>query len=378
MTPTVVGVVGARPNFIKMLPVIEALGDEGIDQVVVHTGQHYDRRMSENILVDLRFPTPDIHLGIGSGTHGEQTGRTIIAFEEVLLDERPELVIVAGDVNATIACALAAVKLGIPVAHIESGLRSGDWSMPEEINRVLTDRVSTLLFTHSPEAHENLASEGIPADRVHHVGNTMIDSLMRALPEARRRAAWERFGVQRHEYVLVTLHRPSNVDDRQQLSAIVDCLVGLAATGVAIVFPVHPRTLGALQELGHTDRLTQANVRCCEPLGYLDFLSLEAGAGAILTDSGGIQEESTALGVRCYTLRKNTERPVTLSLGTNVLIGDDPQAILGIRPTGEAPVPCHVPLWDGRAGERIGRIINDALQDSGLPITSRDIEWAAR
>jgi UDP-N-acetylglucosamine 2-epimerase (non-hydrolysing) len=376
MTPTVVGVVAARPNFIKMLPVIEALAEEPVDQVVVHTGQHYDRPMSDSILVDLRFPHPDIHLGIGSGTHGEQTGRTIIAFEQILLSAQPELVLVAGDVNATIACALAAVKLGIPVAHVESGLRSQDWSMPEEVNRVLTDRVSSLLFTHSPEAHDNLVAEGIPAERVHHVGNTMIDSLRRALPEALRRAAWERFGFEQHSYVLVTLHRPSNVDNADQLTGIVDGLAELAARGVPTVFPVHPRTLQALAALGLSSRLTRAGVRCSEPLGYLDFLSLEAGAGAILTDSGGIQEESTALGVRCYTLRKNTERPVTLSLGTNMLLGDDPGAIVDVRPTEAPPVPCAIPLWDGRAGQRIARVIADTLATSGSVADDRDVVGA--
>ncbi len=371
MSPKVVEVVGARPNFIKMIPVIEALDDhDGVQQLVVHTGQHYDQRMSDDILADLRFPTPDIHLGIGSGTHGEQTGRTIMAFEQVVMAERPDLVVVAGDVTATVACALATVKLGIPIAHVESGLRSHDWSMPEEINRILTDRVSTLLFTHSPEAVDNLAAEGIPTDRVHQVGNTMIDSLRRALPTALARAAWEGFGLEQHSYVLVTLHRPSNVDDLDRLEGIVASLAALATDGVPIVFPVHPRTMGALQRSAGLDRLVTCGVRCCEPLGYVDFLSLEVGAGAILTDSGGIQEESTALGVRCYTLRPNTERPVTVSLGTNELLGDDPEAILRVRPTGQQPVPCTVPLWDGRAGERIARVLSHSL-------TRQDVVWAA-
>jgi UDP-N-acetylglucosamine 2-epimerase (non-hydrolysing) len=294
-----------------------------------------------------------------------------MAFEQVLIGEHPDMVVVAGDVNATLACALAAVKLGIPVAHVESGLRSRDWSMPEEVNRVLTDRVSTLLFTHSPEAASNLMSEGIGPDRVHYVGNTMIDSLLRALPEARERVAWEGLGLRQYEYLLVTLHRPSNVDDAEQLDRIVAALVRLVAEGVPTVFPIHPRTAVMLERSGCLDRLKGAGVRCCAPLRYVDFLSLEVGAGAILTDSGGIQEESTALGVRCYTLRSNTERPVTVALGTNLLLGDDPKAIPRIRPTERPPIPCTIPLWDGKAGERIARVVNNAL------VHQQDIVWAA-
>ena len=375
MSPKVIHVVGARPNFIKMIPVIEALSDH-VQQLVVHTGQHYDKRMSENILADLRFPDPDIHLEIGSGTHGEQTGRTIMAFEQVVMSERPDLVVVAGDVNATLACALAAVKLGIPVAHVESGLRSRDWSMPEEINRILTDHASTLLFTHSPDADDNLAAEGIPASRVHQVGNTMIDSLLRARPAALSRAAWEDFGLDQHSYVLVTLHRPSNVDDPSQLRGIAASLAELASEAVPIVFPIHPRTLAALRQVRCLDRLVTSGVRCCEPLGYVDFVSLEIGAGAILTDSGGIQEESTALGVRCCTLRPNTERPVTTTLGTNVLLGSDPEAILRVRPTCQPPIPCTLPLWDGRAGERIARVVTDGLARHDAPVR-QDVVWAA-
>ena len=235
-------VVGARPNFVKMMPVFEALNNAGLEPLVVHTGQHYDQRMSGDVLADLGFPAPDIHLEIGSGTHAEQTGRTMIAFESLVLRHRPDMVVVAGDVSATLACALAAAKLSIPVAHVESGLRSGDWSMPEEINRVLTDRLSTLLFTHSPEAAANLESEGVAAERVHHVGNSMIDSLQRLLPEALDRAVWQRVGCDRHEYVLVTLHRPSNVDNRVQLQGIVESLVELAKQAIPVVFPIHPRT----------------------------------------------------------------------------------------------------------------------------------------
>lgn len=378
MTQRIVSVVGARPNFVKMMPVIDALnGLAGVDQVVVHTGQHYDRNMSGEILADLGFPTPDVALEIGSGTHGEQTGRTIMAFEQVVMREHPDLVVVAGDVSATLACALSSAKLGIPVAHVESGLRSNDWSMPEEINRVLTDRLSTLLFTHSPEAEANLANEGIPAERVHHVGNTMIDTLRRLLPVALRRAVWREVGFEPHCYVLVTLHRPSNVDDPRQLEWIVDSLVRLSQRSVPIVFPIHPRTRRALQQSGCLSRLLAAGVCCREPLGYVNFLSLEAGAGAILTDSGGVQEEATALGVPCYTLRSTTERPVTVSLGTNVLLGDDPDSILEVRPARRPPEPCRVPLWDGHAGRRIAQQIQQQAGAGAIQPTVDQCEPAA-
>lgn len=361
MSPKLMHVVGARPNFVKLAPVIAALADDTkVEQLVVHTGQHYDARMSDDILADLQFPTPDVYLGIGSGTHAEQTGRTMIAFERVLLEERPDLVVVAGDVNATLACALTAAKAHIPVAHVESGLRSWDWTMPEEINRTITDRISALLFTHSPEARDNLVTEGIDEDRVYYVGNTMIDSLRRAEPFARRRAVWRGFGLEPHAYVLVTLHRPSNVDVADQLTGIVGALCELASRA-PVVFPLHPRTAALLEATGQLDRVRDAGVCCCEPLGYIDFLSMELGAGAVLTDSGGVQEESTALGVRCYTLRPNTERPITLTLGTNTLLHDDPLAIRQVAPSGEPPVACTVPLWDGHAGGRIADLIRSRL-----------------
>jgi UDP-N-acetylglucosamine 2-epimerase (non-hydrolysing) len=348
----IVHAVGARPNFVKMAPLVEALRRRGATrQVVVHTGQHYDRRMSDEILDDLGFPAPDHSLGVGSGPHGEQTGKVLIAFEQILLDHDPALVVVAGDVNSTLACALAAAKLGIPVAHLESGLRSGDWSMPEEINRVLTDRLSDLLLTHSPEAEENLRREGVDTGRVRYVGNTMIDSLRRFEASARERAGWSQYGVEAGGYVLVTLHRPSNVDAPAQLAAIVDALCALAAEA-PVVFPVHPRTRARLAAGAQLERLEAAGVRCTEPVGYLDFLSLQAGAGAIATDSGGVQEEAAALGVPCYTLRTSTERPVTISHGTNVLLGDDPARLLDVRLARRPPAPCAIPLWDGHAGER--------------------------
>ncbi len=360
--PKVVHAVGARPNFVKMAPVIDALGHStGLRQVVVHTGQHYDRALSDEVLADLDFPAPDRFLGVGSGTHAEQTGRTLIEFERVLLEERPALVVVGGDVNATLGCALAAAKLQVPVAHVEAGLRSRDWTMPEELNRVLTDRLSEFLFTHSPEAAPNLEEEGIPADRVHYVGNTMIDSLRRLEPAARERAAWVAAGVREREYVLVTLHRPSNVDRPERLTAVVDALARLAER-FPVVFPMHPRTRERLERSGELDRLARAGVTPRRPLSYLDFLSLELAAGAVLTDSGGVQEEASALGVPCYTLRANTERPITIELGTNELIGEDPAAIARVEVASNAGGSRSIPLWDGHASERIADVLAAGLR----------------
>jgi UDP-N-acetylglucosamine 2-epimerase (non-hydrolysing) len=353
---TIVHAVGARPNFVKMAPVITALGDRGaFDQVIVHTGQHYDARLSDEVLGDLSFPKPDYFLGVGSGAHGEQTAKVLVAFERILAEVRPAAVVVAGDVNSTLACALAASKLGISVAHVEAGLRSGDWTMPEEINRVLTDRLSDVLFTHSPEALENLQAEGIGEHRVHYVGNTMIDSLRRCERRARERAAWRDCGVSKREYVLVTFHRPSNVDDPDRLAHIGDALIGLARR-TPVIFPIHPRTRARLPE-GRLEELEFAGVRCIEPVGYLDFLSLQAGAGAIVTDSGGVQEESSALGVPCFTFRPNTERPVTLTHGTNTLLGESPLEIASIAPATWDPTPSAIPMWDGHAGERVADVL---------------------
>jgi UDP-N-acetylglucosamine 2-epimerase (non-hydrolysing) len=258
-------------------------------------------------------------------------------------------------VNSTLGCALAAAKHGIPVAHVEAGLRSFDWDMPEEVNRVLTDRLSDLLFTHSPEAVENLRAEGVVEGRIHHVGNTMIDSLRRGERLARQRRAWDSADVQRGAYALITLHRPSNVDDHDRLVRIVDAVIGLAAR-FPIVFPIHPRTRARLGSEG-IDRLEAAGVRCIEPVGYLDFLSLQSGAGAVVTDSGGVQEESSALGVRCYTFRPSTERPITLSHGTNTLLGDDPESLRHVELSEWDPTPSAIPLWDGHAGERVADVL---------------------
>ncbi|HEX6713153.1 MAG TPA: UDP-N-acetylglucosamine 2-epimerase (non-hydrolyzing) [Thermoleophilaceae bacterium] len=359
---SVVHVVGARPNFVKMAPVIAALEERGdIAQRIVHTGQHYDERMSAEMLSDLEFPEPDIFLGVGSGTHGAQTARALEAFERVLLDEKPDLVCVGGDVNSTLAVALAAAKLGIPIAHVEAGLRSFDWTMPEEINRVLTDRLSHILFTHSPEAEANLAGEGIDPVRVRFVGNTMIDSLRRFQSRAEARTPWQLQGLERGDYVLVTLHRPSNVDTSPQLRRIVDALVALAGH-TRVIFPVHPRTTERLRDDGLLSSLAGAGVACTEPLGYLDFLGLQIGAGAVVTDSGGVQEEASALGVPCYTLRPNTERPVTVSQGTNTLLGEDPSPIADIRPRQLEHRVARIEGWDGYAGQRAADVVAAALK----------------
>jgi len=360
-------IVGARPNFMKAAPVYQALAelDSDIELQLVDTGQHYDAEMSAVFLEELELPRPDVFLGVGSGTHAEQTAKALVGVEQVLLERWPVLVVVAGDVNSTLAGALAASKLQVPVAHIESGLRSFDESMPEEANRRLTDHLSRLLFAHSDDAVENLVKEGIEPTRVHLVGNTMIDSVVRHLPAALERQPWEKLGVEPNGYALVTLHRPALVDDPQLLERTVDALVDLART-VPLVFPVHPRTETRLSMAGREpSRLREAGLRLCSPLGYLDFLALEAKAAFVLTDSGGLQEETSALGVRCFTLRDTTERPVTVELGTNTIMGAEPDRVREIphlllknRPTRQ------IPLWDGQAGGRGAEVILEFLSST--------------
>ncbi len=352
----IVYVVGTRPNFVKTAPVIGALRarlPQG-RHAIVHTGQHYDRLMSEVFLEELGVPAPDHMLEVGSGSHALQTARTMERLEPVLLEEAPDLVMVPGDVNSTLAAALTAVKLGIPVAHIESGLRSFDLTMPEEVNRIVADRFSELLFLHSEEATQNLRAEGIPEGRMHMVGNTMIDTLVALEGRFRAAGAAARLGVEPGSYVLVTLHRPALVDG-PLLPQTVEQLAALAGE-MPVVFPVHPRTRKMMEsvEADHPGLLLS------EPLGYLDFLSLLADAGAVLTDSGGIQEETTFLGIPCFTLRDNTERPVTVRAGTNTLLGLDPAAIATIPATlaARTDAPSQPPpLWDGHAAERIAGIV---------------------
>lgn len=351
-------VVGARPNFMKAAPVLQALEARGIDVLLVHTGQHYDPEMSDVFLRELGLPKPDVFLGVGSGRHGEQTARALIGIEGVLIDEEPALVVVPGDVNSTLAGALAAVKLGIPVAHLEAGLRSYDPAMPEEHNRIVTDHLSAILLTHSPNAVANLEAEGIAGDQVHLVGNTMIDSLLAHVDAARAAAPWERLGVAPGGYGLVTLHRPALVDDSQRLRETADSLSELARE-TPIVFPVHPRTQARLEAL---DVDTSALV-LTPPLGYLDFLGLEAEARFLLTDSGGVQEETSALNVPCFTLRDTTERPITVELGTNTLLGLRPDRIREIPTLLRTPhEPTAIPLWDGEAGVRSAEVLADALE----------------
>lgn len=362
-------VVGARPNFVKMAPVLHEMRSRAphIRHVVVHTGQHYDREMSEIFFEDLALPHPDYMLEIGSGAHGAQTGRALESVEEVLLKVRPKIVVVPGDVNSTLAAALAAVKLGIDVAHLEAGLRSFDRTMPEEINRVLVDQISTWCFTHSVEADQNLANEGVLADRVFFVGNTMIDTLVKVRPRIAASTIHGQLGVDKGRYLLVTLHRPALVDS-ELLFPVVEALARIARE-LPVIFPMHPRTRLRLPE-----RLRRApGLLAVDPVGYVDFLALEANACGVLTDSGGVQEETTFLRVPCFTLRANTERPVTVSEGTNRLLGLQAGAIDEIlRYITRPPIQLRPPAgWDGKAAARVADVLLGALEvelpdDSGL------------
>ena len=323
---------------------------------IVHTGQHYDASMSDAFFDDLGMPKPDIHLGVGSASHAVQTAKIMTAFEPVVLEEKPDWVLVVGDVNSTIACALVCAKLGVRVAHVEAGLRSRDRSMPEEINRILTDSISDLLLTTSQDADENLKQEGIPAEKISFVGNVMIDSLMEHLKVAECSTVRKDLAVDDRDYAVLTLHRPSNVDDKDVFAGIIDALVDIAER-LPIIFPVHPRTRAKIDEFGFGERIAGANLTLVEPLGYLDFLRLYSGARLVLTDSGGLQEETTVLGIPCLTLRHNTERPITIEIGTNVLVGTDPERIrraandaLSCENNASAKKP---PLWDGHAAGRI-------------------------
>jgi UDP-N-acetylglucosamine 2-epimerase (non-hydrolysing) len=353
----VLSVVGARPNFMKIAPVVAALrGVPGVEQLLVHTGQHYDPNLSQVFFDELGLPAPDVYLGVGSGSHAEQTARVMIAFEGVCAERRPDLVVVGGDVNSTLAATLVAAKATIPVAHVEAGLRSFDRGMPEEVNRVVVDHLSDLLFTTERSGDDHLRREGIAADRIHFVGNCMVDSLLAHVQRAVAAAPWEAHGLAAGGYALVTLHRPSNVDDPATLARLVDTL-GRTAERLPVLFPSHPRTTARLAAEGIA---APPGVRLVEPLPYLAFLGLLARARCVLTDSGGIQEETTALDVPCLTLRANTERPVTVEQGSNRLVGDDPEAILGALDEvmrGGWPRARRPPLWDGRAGERIAAAI---------------------
>jgi UDP-N-acetylglucosamine 2-epimerase (non-hydrolysing) len=353
-------VAGARPNFMKVAPVLRAMGSSPgpLDARLVHTGQHYDEGMSAVFFRDLGIAEPDVHLGVGSGTHGQQTARILAAYEEHLLSAspRPVAVVVVGDVNSTMACTLAAVKLGIPVAHVEAGLRSFDRTMPEEINRLVTDTLGDLLLVSEPAGEENLRREGIADGRIRYVGNVMIDTLVRELPAALALDAAAGLGLPAAGCAYVTLHRPSNVDDPGRLARLVAMLRSLGER-LPVVFPVHPRTRERLRAAGLEAALSEApGVRALEPLGYRESLSLMAKARLVLTDSGGVQEETTHLGVPCLTLRPNTERPVTVSLGTNTVVGEEIERVLPLVDellAGGSRKPQPIPGWDGHAAERV-------------------------
>lgn len=349
----ILSVVGARPNFVKIAPIVaEIARHPHLSGRLVHTGQHFDDAMSDAFFRDLDLPAPDIHLGVGGGTHAEQTGRVMLALDAVLETGRPDWVLVVGDVNATLAATLTAVKRGIRVAHVEAGLRSFNRQMPEEINRVLTDTVADLLFTPSADADENLLREGIAPERIRRVGNVMIDTLHHQLPRAAKRRGVANFGLDPGCYAVVTLHRPSNVDHRATLADLLN-LLGKLARNLPVIFPVHPRTSARISDF---NLAVPKNVRTTPPLGYLDFLKLWSDSRMVLTDSGGLQEETTALGIPCLTLRDETERPVTVTHGTNRVVGNRPDRILaaafeileGKHPEGRIP-----DLWDGNTAPRI-------------------------
>ena len=358
----IVCVAGARPNFMKVAPILERMaGSAGCEAVLVHTGQHYDEAMSEAFFRDLGIRQPDVSLGVGSETPPRQIARILDRLEPELSRLAPACIVVVGDVNSTLAAALTAAKMGIPLAHVEAGLRSRDRTMPEELNRILTDACADLLFTTERDANENLVREGIDPEAIHFVGNVMIDTLRRFERRARASTILDSMGLEAGGFALVTLHRPSNVDRREDLDRIVTILEGTASR-LPVVFPVHPRTRGRLDEAGVASRLEgNPRMRITPPVGYIDFMRLMSAARIVLTDSGGIQEETTALGVPCLTLRENTERPVTISQGTNRLVGSDPARVLAAldevlrRPLGGEP---QVPeLWDGRAAERIVAVL---------------------
>jgi UDP-N-acetylglucosamine 2-epimerase (non-hydrolysing) len=348
----IISVVGARPNFMKVSPINISFKkyNKSVKHLICHTGQHYDKNMSKIFFDDLELPKPDFYLGVGSGSHAEQTARIMIEFEKVLLSENPDLIIVVGDVNSTIACTLVASKLNIKTAHVEAGLRSFDREMPEEINRLLTDAIADFLFVTEKSGLINLKNEGVPDTKVFFTGNVMIDSLIRYLPLTEKLSIHRKYKIEKNKYILVTLHRPSNVDTKEGLEALLKLLVTLSDKR-KILFPVHPRTKTNMNKFG-LDNLTGKNVILTEPIGYLDFLALTKDAELIITDSGGIQEESTYLGIQCVTVRNTTERPVTVDVGTNQCVGTDLNKVKetavnildGKIKKGKIPE-----LWDGKA-----------------------------
>ncbi|MCF8128213.1 MAG: UDP-N-acetylglucosamine 2-epimerase (non-hydrolyzing) [Deltaproteobacteria bacterium] len=361
-------VAGARPNFMKLAPVVRALkacdgalAERKLSWRIVHTGQHYDQGMNDVFFSELGIPEPDVNLNVGSGSHGVQTARILERYEAHLLQNRTAATVVFGDVNSTVACALAAVKLGLPVVHVEAGLRSFDRSMPEEINRIITDALSQVLLVSEPAGMENLKREGVDEKKIHLVGNVMMDTLAHELPGAKESDVLDRFSIYPgHQYGLITLHRPANVDDPAALRALLECLADFS-TRLTMIFPVHPRTQKAIDKHGFQSLFKDRPLfKCVPPLSYRDNLKLMNGAKVVLTDSGGMQEETTYLKVPCLTLRPNTERPVTVAMGTSRLVGNDVKKIregLEAVMQGKWPAGKDIPLWDGRAGERIVEIL---------------------
>ena len=361
----IINVVGARPNFMKIAPIQREMAKyPNIQPVLVHTGQHYDERMSKLFFDDLQLPKPDIYLDVRSGSHAVQTAKVMMAFEEVLQKEKPDLVIVVGDVNSTAACSMVAAKMHTKIAHVEAGLRSFDRRMPEEINRLVTDVLSDFLFVTEKSGLENLKHEGIDDSKVHFVGHVMIDSLIYFEPMAAKSPILENMGLQPREYGVITLHRPSNVDNKENFLKLLNAFEVIEKQ-LPLIFPIHPRSQKMIDQLGLREKVEKMhNLRLTEPLGYLDFMRLLHNAKLVLTDSGGIQEETTYLGIPCITMRENTERPITVDVGTNVLVGTDTERIIaeaqkvldGNAKKGQIPE-----LWDGKAAERIVRILNENL-----------------
>ena len=373
----VVVVAGARPNFVKVAPILKVMKAQPnyFVPVLVHTGQHYDSEMSDVFFSDLEMHKPDHYLGVGSGTHAQQMANVMLALEEVLDREEPMWVVVVGDVNSTAAAALTAVKKGIRTAHVEAGLRSYDRTMPEEISRIVTDSVCDLLLTPSEDADRNLQREGIPEARILRVGNVMIDSLVEHLSAARALRAWQKEGLEERSYILVTLHRPSNVDSLENLAQIIDALRD-AAKELPVLFTIHPRTASRLSSICES-KTTDDSLHLSAPLGYLSFISVLSGARLVLTDSGGVQEEASFLGVPCLTLRDNTERPVTILHGTNTLIGKDPCRIapsISEKLKGPFQKPCSIPMWDGHSAERIARGLLRASQSENQTLGGKS-KW---